>query len=121
MLALLSNKSQEGKRMSDQTEQTVRMTVQARRPASEDSISDSDRPVDSLARGAATQAEREPVKRALDTGARGWRWLVVSVLLALLPCYVCAAGSSGVTSAPSRLTTQTRSYRPAEYWTWVCE
>ena len=85
------------------SDQTVRMPAEAREPASEDSIADGDHHIDSVATRAAAQAQREPVKRALDTGARGWRWLVVSVLLALLPCYVCAAGSSGVTSAPTEL------------------
>ena len=85
------------------SDQTVRMPAEAHEPASEDAIAGGDHHIDSVATRAATHAQREPVKRALDTGARGWRWLVVSVLLALLPCYVCAAGSSGITSAPTEL------------------
>ena len=79
--------------MSNRSEITERTPSDANPAALDHTVSDGDHRTDSAHAAANERTPRALGNRALDTGSRGWRWLVVSSLLALLPCFTCAADS----------------------------
>ena len=84
--------------MSDRSENTEGTPSDANPAAPAHTVSDHDHRTDSAHAAANERTPRALGNRALDTGSRGWRWLVVPSLLALLPCFTCAADSLGSAS-----------------------
>ncbi len=86
--------------MSDRTEHRARTPSGADTAASENRVGDGVERTDSDCVNANGTTRRAFGKRGLDTGSRGWRWLVVSILFAALPFIACAAVSP---ESPSEL------------------